>query len=59
MLYQLSYMGLLFASPAPPRRAERQTGLLSARDSKVPKPRQICNLNDHGTASFQQKAPAN
>jgi hypothetical protein len=29
---------------------------LSAREIKVPKPRQICNLNDHGTASFQQKA---
>jgi hypothetical protein len=32
--------------------------LPSAKDSKVPKPRQICNLNDHGTASFQQKASA-
>src|SRR5438874_12507517 len=30
---------------------------LSAREIKVPKPRQICNLNDHGTASFQQKRP--
>src|SRR5260370_34575487 len=30
---------------------------LSAREIKVPKPRQICNLNDHGTASFQQKHP--
>src|SRR6266496_5655238 len=28
---------------------------LFAREIKVPKPRQICNLNDHGTASFQQK----
>jgi hypothetical protein len=29
-----------------------------AGEIKVPKSRQICNLNDHGTASFQQKASA-
>ncbi|PYJ88958.1 MAG: hypothetical protein DME71_11400 [Verrucomicrobia bacterium] len=37
MLYQLSYMGLLFASPAPPRRAERQTGFALCQRFKSPK----------------------
>src|SRR6184192_2840710 len=29
---------------------------LSTRDSKVPKPRQICNLNDHETALVPAKS---
>jgi hypothetical protein len=28
-----------------------------ARESKVPKPRQISNLNDHGTASVSKERP--
>ncbi|PYL80206.1 MAG: hypothetical protein DMF21_09750 [Verrucomicrobia bacterium] len=37
MLYQLSYMGLLFASPAPPLQAERQTGFALYQRLKSPK----------------------
>ena len=37
MLYQLSYMGLLVASPAPPRQPERQTGFAFCQRFKSPK----------------------
>src|SRR2546421_12674363 len=54
VLYQLSYMGC----SSPTQRLRGIPVSPPTRDSKVPKPRQICNLNDHGTASFQQKASA-
>ncbi|PYI47563.1 MAG: hypothetical protein DMF11_05940 [Verrucomicrobia bacterium] len=51
-------MGLLLPAQRFRSNPSRKPVSLSTRDSKVPKPRQICNLNDHGTASFQQKASA-
>jgi hypothetical protein len=49
-------MGLLLPAQRFRSNPSRKPVSLFARDSKVPKPRQICNLNDHGTVSFQQKA---
>src|SRR5437763_8835678 len=49
-------MGLLLPAQRFRSNPSRKPVSLSTRDSKVPKPRQICNLNDHGTLSFQQKA---
>src|SRR6266581_3996359 len=49
-------MGLLLLAQRLRGNPSRRPVSLSTRESKVPKPHQICNLNDHGTASFQQKA---
>jgi hypothetical protein len=49
-------MGLLFALPGAYAASRAATGLPSARDSKVPEPRQICNLNDHGTSLVPAKS---